>query len=153
MKLDPLPQIQRKAETRVERPAREVLYVVTDAPWNADASGEKDDTLAIQKALAQAGKDGGGIVFFPGGDYIIRDQLVVPSGVELRGIYDVCRTTRLGGGKHFADLYWNQPKPQRYDPRPCRAARPLLQLSRSVSQCFEGISIPDPRPRSRSLYH
>ncbi len=96
VKLDPFPKFNAN-ETRVERPAREVLYVVTDAPWNVDASGEKDDTLAIQKALAQAGKDGGGIVFVPGGDYIIRDQLVVPSGVELRGVYDVPHHT-LGGG-------------------------------------------------------
>jgi len=51
----------------------------------------------VQKALAQAGKDGGGIVFVPGGNYIIRDSLVVPSGVELRGVYDVPHHT-LGGG-------------------------------------------------------
>jgi hypothetical protein len=96
VKLDPFPKFDGN-ETRVERPARDVLYVVTDAPWKADASGEQDATLAVQKALAQAGQDGGGIVFVPGGDYIIRDQLVVPSGVELRGIYDVPHHT-LGGG-------------------------------------------------------
>jgi hypothetical protein len=84
-------------QTRVERPAREVLYVVTDAPWNANGRGEQDDTLAVQKALAQAGKDGGGMVFVPGGNYIIRDALVVPSGVELRGVYDVPHHT-VGGG-------------------------------------------------------
>jgi len=84
-------------KVRVSRPARDVLYVVTDKPWNANGQDEEDDTLAIQKALAQAGKDGGGIVFVPGGNYIIHDSLTVPSGVELRGVYDVPHHT-LGGG-------------------------------------------------------
>ncbi|HEX3857879.1 MAG TPA: glycosyl hydrolase family 28-related protein [Verrucomicrobiae bacterium] len=96
VKLDPFPKYDGN-KSRVELPAREVLYVVTDAPWNANGRGEQDDTLAIQKALAQAGKDGGGIVFVPGGNYIIRDSLVVPSGAELRGVYDVPHHT-VGGG-------------------------------------------------------
>ncbi len=84
-------------ETRVSRPARDVSYVVTDAPWKANGRGEEDDAPAVQKAPAQAGKDGGGIVFVPGGNYVIRDLLVVPSGVELRGVYDVPHHT-VGGG-------------------------------------------------------
>ena len=96
VKLDAFPQYDGN-KTRVSRPARDVLYVVTDAPWNANGRGEQDDTRAVQNALAQAGKDGGGIVFVPGGDYIIRDSLIVPSGVELRGVYDVPHHT-VGGG-------------------------------------------------------
>jgi hypothetical protein len=96
VKIDPLPQYYGN-KTPVSRPARDVLYVVTDAPWNANGHGQGDDTLAVQKALAQAGKDGGGIVFIPGGDYIIRDSLTVPSGVELRGVFDVPHHT-IGGG-------------------------------------------------------
>ncbi|HXA44599.1 MAG TPA: glycosyl hydrolase family 28-related protein, partial [Candidatus Angelobacter sp.] len=99
VKLDAFPQYDGN-QTRVARPAREVLYVVTDAPWNANGRGEQDDTRAVQNALAQAGKDGGGIVFVSGGDYIIRDSLIVPSGVELRGVYDVPHHT-VGGGSRL----------------------------------------------------
>jgi hypothetical protein len=84
-------------KTRVARPARDVLYLVTDDPWKANGSDDQDDTEAIQKALAQAGQDGGGIVFVPGGNFIVRAPLTVPSGVELRGVYDVPHHT-LGAG-------------------------------------------------------
>jgi len=84
-------------KTRLARPAREVLYVVTDSPWNANGRDEEDDTQALQKALAHAGQDGGGIVFIPGGNFIIHGSLTVPSGVELRGVYDVPHHT-VGGG-------------------------------------------------------
>jgi hypothetical protein len=84
-------------KTRVARPARDVLYVVTEAPWNADGRDEADDTEALQKALARAGQEGGGIVFVPGGNYVIHGSLTVPSGVELRGVYDVPHHT-LGSG-------------------------------------------------------
>ena len=81
----------------MSRPARDVLYVVTDAPFGAIAGDKEDDTAAIQKALDQASKDGGGIVFVPGGNYVIRGTLSVPGGVELRGVFDVPHHT-VGGG-------------------------------------------------------
>ncbi|MCF7975566.1 MAG: glycoside hydrolase family 55 protein [Phycisphaerae bacterium] len=84
-------------QTRATRPAREVLYVVTDAPWNANGQDDQDDTQALQKAMDQAGQDGGGIVFLPGGNYVLRSTLSVPSGVELRGIHDVPHHT-MGSG-------------------------------------------------------
>jgi hypothetical protein len=40
-------------------------------------------------ALDAAGKDGGGIVFLPGGSYAVRGHLQVPASVELRGVYEV----------------------------------------------------------------
>ena len=79
------------------RAARDVLYVVTDSPWNANGQDDQDDTQALQKALDRAGQDGGGIVFVPGGNYILRGTLSVPSGVELRGIHDVPHHT-MGSG-------------------------------------------------------
>jgi hypothetical protein len=94
--LEPFPQYDGN-KTRVARPAREVLYVVTEAPWNAKGRDEADDTEALQKALARAGQEGGGIVFVPGGNYVIHGSLTVPSGVELRGVYDVPHHT-VGGG-------------------------------------------------------
>jgi hypothetical protein len=94
--LDAFPQFDAN-QTRVTRAARDVLYVVTESPWEADGLDEQDDTQALQKALDRAGQDGGGIVFAPGGNYILRGTLSVPSGVELRGIHDVPHHT-MGSG-------------------------------------------------------
>ena len=60
------------------------------------ASGN-DDTAAIQHALDEQERKGGGIVFLPGGDYRIRGHLRIPTGVALRGIHDVPHHT-MGGG-------------------------------------------------------
>lgn len=56
-----------------------------------------DDTTAIQKVIDEQERKGGGIVFLPGGDYHIRSNLNIPSGIELRGIHDVPHHT-MGGG-------------------------------------------------------
>jgi hypothetical protein len=74
---------------RACRPARADLHVVTDAPSSACRDGVRDDTAAIQGALDAAGRAGGGVVFLPGGEYAVRGTLSIPSGVELRGVYDV----------------------------------------------------------------
>jgi len=84
-------------QTRVIRAARERLYVVTDTPWDANGHDDQDDTQALQKALDHAGHSGGGIVFIPGGNYVLRGTLSVPSGVELRGIHDIPHHT-MGHG-------------------------------------------------------
>ena len=96
MTLEAFPRFDAN-QTRVTRAARDVLYVVTESPWDASGSDEQDDTQALQKALDRAGQDGGGIVFVPGGNYILRGTLSVPSGVELRGIHDVPHHT-MGNG-------------------------------------------------------
>jgi hypothetical protein len=71
------------------------LYVVTD--FGAVADKTTDATAAIQAALTQAGKDGGGVVFVPPGQYKIAGTLTVPSNVELQGAVDVGRMPiRLG---------------------------------------------------------
>ena len=49
------------------------------------AADQVDSTASIQKALDAAGKDGGGIVYFPRGIYILSKGLEVPTGVILRG--------------------------------------------------------------------
>lgn len=86
--VDPLPAYDYKKPTTVYKPAKSDLYVVTDAPYNAAADGMTDDTAAFQTALADAGVNGGGIVFVPGGNYRLNGNLTVPTGVELKGIYD-----------------------------------------------------------------
>lgn len=74
-------------ETR--RPDRLVMYLATDAPFNAKADGYTDNTAAIQSALDKAAADGGGIVFLPPGKYKVLGNLDVPTGVELKGSSDV----------------------------------------------------------------
>ncbi len=95
-----LPKCRYKADI-VKKPARDKLYVVTDPPFNADRTGEKDTTRSIQSALDRAGKEGGGIVFLPGGIYRLYNRLVVPSGVELRGVDDVPHHTKVTGSVLF----------------------------------------------------
>lgn len=52
------------------------------------AESGTDSTEALKKALSDASKTGG-IVYVPQGEYYINDYITVPSGVELRGIYDM----------------------------------------------------------------
>lgn len=65
---------------------------VTEAPYLADSSGEQDSTTAIQQALDEVGKAGGGVVYLPAGTYRIapigEDSVALRlrySGVVLRG--------------------------------------------------------------------
>lgn len=59
---------------RGERPLplrKDNLIDVTKPPYAADATGERDTTQAIQSAIDDAGKAGGGVVFLPPGTYRI----------------------------------------------------------------------------------
>ena len=78
----------------VRTPPRRALYVVTD--FGADPEAD-DNTPAFAKALAKAGADGGGTVYVPAGLYRFAGQLRVPTGVELRGTFDVPHHTISGG--------------------------------------------------------
>lgn len=75
------------AETK--KPSRAVLYIATNAPFNAVHDGVTDNTSAIQQALNKASQDGGGVVFLPPGKYKVTGHLTVPSGVELKGSADL----------------------------------------------------------------
>jgi hypothetical protein len=87
-----------KPASKIVKPAKNDLYVVTAGEWGARADGTHDDTAAIQKALNAAGARGGGIVFAPGGNYAFRGNLTVPHGVELRGSHDLPHTQYARGG-------------------------------------------------------
>lgn len=68
-------------------------YNVTQAPYNADKTGAKNSTKAIQQAIDDAGAAGGGIVYLPKGVYKVSlqessDSAVLKirkNGVVLRG--------------------------------------------------------------------
>ncbi|GJM64081.1 glycosyl hydrolase family 28-related protein [Persicobacter diffluens] len=68
-------------------PATDRVLDVTD--YGALGDGQKDCTKAFQRALKAAKKKGGGTVFIPSGKFVLTDAVVVPSGVELRGSFDV----------------------------------------------------------------
>jgi len=88
LSVDALPAYDYKKPTKVYKPAKSDLFVVTYAPYHAKADGVTDDTAAFQAALADADANGGGIVFVPGGDYRLNGTLTIPTGVELKGVFD-----------------------------------------------------------------
>ncbi len=76
------------------RPATRGLFAVTDFGASAAA---KDNTAAFAKALDAAREAGGGTVYVPAGNYRFAGELTVPTGVELRGCFDVPHHTVSGG--------------------------------------------------------
>lgn len=78
-----LPKITPPAKRKV---AKSVLYNAKDYGLVNDIA--VDNTAAIQKALNAAGKNGGGVVYIETGRYTVNSNLVIPSGVELRGVND-----------------------------------------------------------------
>lgn len=66
-------------------PPSDRLAVVTDSAYGAKGDANTDDTEAVRKAINDM-TSGGGVVFFPSGEYRITSELVVPTGVELRGV-------------------------------------------------------------------
>lgn len=53
--------------------------------FGATGTGTADDTQAVLAAIKAAGDQGGGVVFFPRGRYLLKEALTVPRFVTLRG--------------------------------------------------------------------
>lgn len=68
----------------VPKAASKYVYNVEDY----GAAAGTDSTQAFQKALEDAAKTGG-TVYVPAGEFTISASLTIPTGVELKGIYDV----------------------------------------------------------------
>jgi len=68
------------------KPAGTNLIIATEAPYNVPADGGTDAVPALQKALDDMAALGGGVVYLPPGHYRLHIPLVVPAGVELRGV-------------------------------------------------------------------
>ncbi len=64
---------------------------VTQAPFSADVTGVKDATAAIQAALDQAAKSGGGIVYMPSGTYRIAPPAGEKVALKVSGDHTVLR--------------------------------------------------------------
>ncbi|MBQ7189964.1 MAG: hypothetical protein IJR99_11175 [Kiritimatiellae bacterium] len=74
-------------------PLSKTVLFVTD--FGASVTNQ-DNAAAFQRALDAAAKTGG-TVYIPAGYYTFRAGIVVPSGVELRGSFDVPHHTISGG--------------------------------------------------------
>ena len=59
--------------------------IATQSPYNADPTGKEDSTEAIQRALDDCSKMGGGTVFLPVGVYKVTESVRIPAFVTLRG--------------------------------------------------------------------
>jgi parallel beta-helix repeat protein len=63
---------------------RLLYFFVTQ--YGATGDGVTDDTVAIQAAFTAAGAAGGGVVFFPKGNYLVSATIVWPAGATIRAL-------------------------------------------------------------------
>ncbi len=61
------------------------LADVTKSPYNADKTGKKDCTSALNLALSDASAAGGGTIYLPAGQYLITGTVYVPLNCTLQG--------------------------------------------------------------------
>ncbi|MBN1525738.1 MAG: discoidin domain-containing protein [Spirochaetales bacterium] len=74
---------------------------VTLPPYNADNSGTLNATTAIQKAINDVGRSGGGIVYLPAGTYAIKPPASGDNGVALKISYSNVILRGAGTGQTF----------------------------------------------------
>lgn len=70
--------------------------------YNNDCPSE-DVSMELQSALDEMRAAGGGTVYLPAGRYLVEHPIKVPSGVELRGSWDVQHHTQSGGTAIFTN--------------------------------------------------
>ena len=96
----------------IHKPEKESLFNVRD--FGAKGDGVSDDHAAFMKALKAAGNNGGGTVYVPAGQYVLRQELVIPEKTELRGVFDNCHHTigysvrdgkRVRSGQRGSELF------------------------------------------------
>ena len=83
------------------------IFNVKAPEFGAIGDGLNDDTAAVQAAIAAANANGGGVVMFPGGHYLVKTNLTtLGAGVELRGALDwrVLQNTPTIGSYLWVDV-------------------------------------------------
>ncbi|TWU38283.1 glycosyl hydrolase family 28-related protein [Novipirellula artificiosorum] len=75
----------------IDKPKKAELFNVRD--FGALGDGTTDDHVAFARALKAAGDNGGGTVYVPAGQYVLKEELTVPEHTELRGVFDNCHHT------------------------------------------------------------
>jgi len=89
LELKKLPELVYQPEKFRKQSQVRKLYVVTDKRWGIRSGIREDISAKLQRVLDAAAAGGGGIVYIPGGRYVLEKQITVPQEVELRGVYEV----------------------------------------------------------------
>ncbi len=102
---DPIPKnIKTNIDVHPRPGSNKVMRV--DLPratgFNDDVPTE-DVSAQLQAVLNAVKAAGGGTVYLPGGRYLVDKPITVPSGVELRGTWDVQHHTQSGGAAIFTN--------------------------------------------------
>ena len=103
--IDPVPQNIKTDIAVHPKPQSNNVFKV-DLPKAAGHNNDSptiDVSAELQSALDVAYASGGGTVYLPGGRYLVNNPIVIPSGVELRGTWDVQHHTRGGGSAIFTN--------------------------------------------------
>lgn len=89
----PPPKTAATPEANVRPPSS-----LSVSDYGARGDGVADDTQAFQRAIDAAERAGGGVVWVPRGNFLIKTHLVVKPHVTLRGIFEAptARTQMLG---------------------------------------------------------
>ena len=116
--LDNVPEAKRKRYTfgtipMARRTDAAAFLDVTQPPYSAVGDGKADDTAALEKALADGGRMGGGVVYLPQGDFRVTRPLVVPTGVELRGPLGVGKAREYKATCSIAYCGADSPEPEK----------------------------------------
>jgi hypothetical protein len=102
---DPIPKNIKTDIAKHPKPVSNKLLRV-DLPKAAGLTGDEptiDISAALQTALNRMKSAGGGTVFMPAGRYLVEKPVTIPSGVELRGTWDVQHHTQSGGTAIFTN--------------------------------------------------
>ena len=102
---DPIPKNIKTDIAKHPKPASNKLLRI-DLPKAAGLTGDEpkiDISAALQTALNRMKAVGGGTVFMPAGRYLVEKPVTIPSGVELRGTWDVQHHTQSGGTAIFTN--------------------------------------------------
>lgn len=102
---DPMP---RNISTNIKvhpKPASAVVMkaILPNASGNNNDQPVEDVSVRLQKALDEVKSAGGGTLYLPGGRYLVNNPVKIPTGVELRGSWDVQHHTQSGGTGIFTN--------------------------------------------------
>jgi hypothetical protein len=112
--------------------------VATQPPYNADNTGARDATAAVQAALDTVGKVNGGVVFLPAGRYRIEGSLRLGYGTTLMGEWQPPAEGRIDKGTVLLA----------YAGRGDESAPPLITLPPHQETCLRNLTVwyPEQRP-------
>ncbi|MDR0572743.1 MAG: glycoside hydrolase family 55 protein [Tannerella sp.] len=104
-RFDPIPKdIKTDIDVHPKPESNKVLKVDLPRATGFNTNEPATDVSAeLQAALNAVKAAGGGTVYMPGGRYLVDNPVTIPSGVELRGTWDVQHHTQSGGTALFTN--------------------------------------------------